>query len=66
MKRLDMFQFASSALHLWEFATVSLHKPFKTVSYLAIASWVLWIQALLAFKARCFGHPSLSHGSLRH
>ena len=29
MKRLDMFQFASSALHPWEFATLSLHKPFK-------------------------------------
>ena len=41
-----------------------LTSPLRTVSQFAIALWVFWTQAPLAFKARCFG-GSFLRGSLR-
>lgn len=65
MKRVDMFQFPASALDRWEFATVSLYKPFKNSLLVGHSLLGLVDASPVASKARCSGHPSLSHGSLR-
>ena len=40
----------------WVLGQVSLRmRLLRAISELAVALWVLWTQALLVFKARCFG-----------
>lgn len=47
----------------WGLATASLCEPFKTYLLVLHSLWVLWMQTLLAFKARCLG-GHLSYESL--